>query len=319
MRRPDGLLDGAARALSTRLASGMTRRSFLGRMGGAVLAATGGAAVAAAVRPEKSEAFHFCGHTWYDRIVPAPARQAAAHRPAPASRLRGARRVIPIDNLGRPVECVVGRVGGSGKPLARRRWRTCRRRRGRSSARTSTTEPYGIAPLHRRRLVPLLRRPGPQARRLLLDEQEADQRRRGPAGLLLQEPQGVLRHVLRHRAELLAVAAALAATAPPRRSLRRLVALRPFHGRDLHSRRVREPPPSTPRNCPLCPRGDPRVRSARGGLLGSLGSLIGTRPALIGAAALASLALLRETGILQPAGTTVPQAGAGAVAVRAPF
>ena len=47
MRRPEGLLDGAARALSTRLASGMTRRSFLGRMGGAVLAATGGAAVAA--------------------------------------------------------------------------------------------------------------------------------------------------------------------------------------------------------------------------------------------------------------------------------
>src|SRR3954452_18471502 len=64
MQRPDGLLDGAARALSTRLASGMTRRSLLGRMGGAVLAATGGAAVAAAVRPEKSEAFHFCGHIW---------------------------------------------------------------------------------------------------------------------------------------------------------------------------------------------------------------------------------------------------------------
>ena len=54
MRRSDGLLDGAARALSTRLASGMTRRSFLGRMGGAVLAATGGAAVAAAVRPMDS-------------------------------------------------------------------------------------------------------------------------------------------------------------------------------------------------------------------------------------------------------------------------
>jgi hypothetical protein len=64
MPRPDGFLDAAARALSTRLASGMTRKSFLGRMGGAMLAATGGAAVAAAVRPEKSEAFHFCGHIW---------------------------------------------------------------------------------------------------------------------------------------------------------------------------------------------------------------------------------------------------------------
>ena len=72
MRRPDGFLDGAARALSTRLASGMTRRSFLGRMGGAMLAATGGAAVAAAVRPEKSEAFHFCGHIWTTGSCPNP-------------------------------------------------------------------------------------------------------------------------------------------------------------------------------------------------------------------------------------------------------
>ena len=72
MRRPDDLVDGAARALSTRLAAGLTRRSFLGRMGGALLAVTGGAAVAAAVRPEKSEAFHFCGHIWTTGSCPSP-------------------------------------------------------------------------------------------------------------------------------------------------------------------------------------------------------------------------------------------------------
>ena len=47
MPRSEKLLDGAAEGLATMLASGMTRRSFLGRLGGAVLAATGGAAVAA--------------------------------------------------------------------------------------------------------------------------------------------------------------------------------------------------------------------------------------------------------------------------------
>ena len=72
MRRPDELVDNAARALSTRLAGGHTRRSFLGRMGGAVLAATGGAAVAAAVRPEETEAFHFCGHIWTTGSCPSP-------------------------------------------------------------------------------------------------------------------------------------------------------------------------------------------------------------------------------------------------------
>src|SRR3954469_18603469 len=81
MRRPDHLIDSAARSLSTRLASGMTRRSFLGRMGGAVLAATGGAAVAAAVEPEQSEAFHLCGHIWTTGPCPQPAPAPPLRRP----------------------------------------------------------------------------------------------------------------------------------------------------------------------------------------------------------------------------------------------
>jgi len=114
MRRPDGLLDGAARALSTRLASGMTRRSFLGRMGGAVLAVTGGAAVAAAVRPEKSEAFHFCGHIWTTGSCPNPLglpridKNGFPLRPSDGH---------PIDNLGRPVNVDGWAVDGSGNRL----------------------------------------------------------------------------------------------------------------------------------------------------------------------------------------------------------
>jgi len=114
MRRPDELFDGAARALSTRLASGMTRRSFLGRMGGAVLAATGGAAVAAAVRPETSEAFHFCGHIWTTGSCPNPLglpridRNGFPLRPSDGH---------PIDNLGRPVDGSGFAIDGSGKRL----------------------------------------------------------------------------------------------------------------------------------------------------------------------------------------------------------
>ena len=51
MPRPDELLDRAGEALSSALPTGLTRRSFLGRVGATVLAAVGGSAVADAVRP----------------------------------------------------------------------------------------------------------------------------------------------------------------------------------------------------------------------------------------------------------------------------
>jgi hypothetical protein len=114
MRRPDELLDGAARSLSARLAAGMTRRSFLGRMGGAVLAATGGAAVAAAVKPDKSEAFHFCGHIWTTGSCPNPLglpridKRGFPLRPSDGH---------PIDNLGRAIDGAGFAIDGSGKRL----------------------------------------------------------------------------------------------------------------------------------------------------------------------------------------------------------
>lgn len=114
MRRPDELFDGAARSLSARLASGMTRRSFLGRMGGAVLAATGGAAVAAAVKPEESEAFHFCGHIWTTGSCPNPLGLPRIDRNGYPLRAGDGQ---PIDNLGRPVNSQGFAVDGSGQRL----------------------------------------------------------------------------------------------------------------------------------------------------------------------------------------------------------
>src|SRR5678815_5027930 len=57
------------------------------------------------------------------------------------------------------------------------------------------------------------RRPGAQARRLLLLQQAAHQRRRLADRLLLQGPPRVLRHVLRHQGQVLETVLILAAAA----------------------------------------------------------------------------------------------------------
>jgi hypothetical protein len=114
VRRPDELVDGAARALSTRLAGGLTRRSFLARMGGAMLAVTGGAAVAAAVRPEESEAFHLCGHIWTTGSCPNPIGLPRIDRHGYPLRPGDGR---PIDNLGRLVNAEGYAINSAGDRL----------------------------------------------------------------------------------------------------------------------------------------------------------------------------------------------------------
>ena len=101
MRRPDQALDDAARALSSALATGMTRRSFLGRLGVAALGALGGSAVSAALAPEEAEAHHFCGHIWTTGSCKSPYRHPRIDRAGLPLRPRDGR---PIDNLGRLVD-----------------------------------------------------------------------------------------------------------------------------------------------------------------------------------------------------------------------
>ena len=112
--RPPELVDGAAGGLATRLASGMTRRSFLGRLGAAMLAATGGAAVAAAVKPEDAEAFHLCGHIWTTGSCPSPYTLPRINRSGYPVRPSDGR---PIDNLGRLVDGSGFPINGSGERL----------------------------------------------------------------------------------------------------------------------------------------------------------------------------------------------------------
>jgi len=63
-----GMLERAERSLSRRT----SRRSFLGRVGRGAVALAGGGLVAAALAPERSEAFHICGHIWTTGSCPHP-------------------------------------------------------------------------------------------------------------------------------------------------------------------------------------------------------------------------------------------------------
>jgi hypothetical protein len=94
-------VDRAADGLARGLASRMTRRSALGRMGAWLLAITGGSAVAAAVRADEAQGFHFCGHIWTTGSCPSPYQLPRIDtRGFPLRPTDGK----PIDNLGRLVD-----------------------------------------------------------------------------------------------------------------------------------------------------------------------------------------------------------------------
>src|SRR3954469_6128113 len=119
-------------------------------------------------------------------------------------------------------------AGGRSRPLrrrlrqpGRRRRRAADRRRRRAAAEVHADQDLQrgrrgarLQALHRRRLVPLLRRPRAQAHGLLRLRPPPGQRRQGADRLLLPRPQGLLRHVLQHeRPMLIAVLAAAALVA----------------------------------------------------------------------------------------------------------
>ncbi len=68
------MLDSITTKVSVGLAGSTSRRSFLGRLGAGVVALAGGPLVAAALRPERAEAYHICGHTYTTDSCPHPYR-----------------------------------------------------------------------------------------------------------------------------------------------------------------------------------------------------------------------------------------------------
>jgi hypothetical protein len=108
-------LDRSAERLASKLAESTTRKSFLGRLGAAALAVAGGSAVAAAVKPDDADAFHFCGHIWTTGSCPSPLPPLARidRRGYPLHPTSGR----PVDNLGRVVDSAGYAVNGSGTRL----------------------------------------------------------------------------------------------------------------------------------------------------------------------------------------------------------
>ena len=87
--------------LSDAVLRGSSRRGFLERLGGAVIALAGARSVVAAVLPAEAEAYtNFCGHTYTTGNCPAPTglpRIDSNGYPLRASD------GVPVDDLGRPV------------------------------------------------------------------------------------------------------------------------------------------------------------------------------------------------------------------------
>lgn len=84
------------------LAANTSRRGFLARVGGAVIAAAGGATVVrAVVPPGEAGAFHLCGHTWTTGSCPHPAGMPRIDSHGYPIRDRDGQ---PVDDSGRPVD-----------------------------------------------------------------------------------------------------------------------------------------------------------------------------------------------------------------------
>src|SRR5690606_32656237 len=97
--------DRVGRALDG-IAGNTSRRGFLARLGGALMAVTAGGVVGRAVAPGEADAYHFCGHIYTTGSCPHPTglpRIDAKGFPLHADG-------HPVDNLGR-------RVNSRGEPV----------------------------------------------------------------------------------------------------------------------------------------------------------------------------------------------------------
>jgi hypothetical protein len=66
------LFDRSTENAATTLATRTGRRSFIARLGGGVVALVGGRYVAEALKPDRAEAYHICGHTYTTNSCPHP-------------------------------------------------------------------------------------------------------------------------------------------------------------------------------------------------------------------------------------------------------
>lgn len=91
-----------------------SRRGFLARVGRILLAVTGGGLVSGAIRAQKAEAFHFCGHIYTTGSCPHPTGLPRIDRRGfPLRAIDG----HPVDDLGRPIDVLGRPLDGEGELL----------------------------------------------------------------------------------------------------------------------------------------------------------------------------------------------------------
>jgi hypothetical protein len=100
--------------LSEAVAESTSRRGFLARAGKLLLAVSSGGILASALKAQKAEAYHFCGHIYTTGSCPHPT--GLPRIDAHGFPLR-ARDGHPIDDLGRPVNAAGQPVDAHGNPL----------------------------------------------------------------------------------------------------------------------------------------------------------------------------------------------------------
>jgi hypothetical protein len=100
--------------LSERVAGSTSRRGFLSRVGGGVMALAGAKTAASLVKPGEAEAYHFCGHIYTTDSCPHPTGLPRIDSRGYPLRARDGRRV---DDLGRLVDRRGDPVDDDGKPL----------------------------------------------------------------------------------------------------------------------------------------------------------------------------------------------------------
>ena len=92
--------------LTESLARDSSRRGFLARVGGALMAVTAARTVGTLIEPGDSDAFHFCGHIFTTGSCPHP-------NGLPRIDARG----YPMRSDGRPIDNIGRLVNGDGEPV----------------------------------------------------------------------------------------------------------------------------------------------------------------------------------------------------------
>jgi hypothetical protein len=110
------------------LAANTSRRGFLSRVAGALMAATAGGTIGRVIEPGDADAFHFCGHIFTTGSCPHPSglpridSRGYPLRPKDGRPVNDRGQLVdhggrPVDGHGRPLDNLGRRVNNRGEPV----------------------------------------------------------------------------------------------------------------------------------------------------------------------------------------------------------